>query len=57
MLGFLTMRFQEVKGHWPLMKAKNRPEADALSHRSESDSSAVEAGKTGVTEKSAEVAA
>jgi high-affinity iron transporter len=56
MIGFFSMRYQEVKGHWPLMKAKNRPEADTLSHQSESEISAVEGGKTVVTEKSAEIA-
>lgn len=55
MLGFFAMRYQEVKGHWPLMKPKSKPDADSLSHHSESEVSAVEGGKTGVTEKSAEV--
>jgi high-affinity iron transporter len=54
MLGFFSMRYQEVKDHRPLMKAKNRVETDT---RSKIESSAVEGGKTGVTEKSTEVAA
>ena len=55
MLGFFSMRYQEVKGHWPLMRPKSKVEAD---RRSDSEASAVEGGaKTGVTEKSAEVAA
>lgn len=54
MLGFISMRYQEVNGHWPLMKAKGRVEADS---RSDSESSAVEGGKTGATERTAEVAA
>ncbi|KAB5583664.1 iron permease FTR1 family protein [Coniochaeta sp. 2T2.1] len=57
MVGFFSMRYQEVKGHWPLMKPKKRVEADRQSNRSESETSAVEGGKTAVTEKSAEIAA
>jgi high-affinity iron transporter len=52
MIGFFSMRYQEVKGHWPLMKAKASVDTDT---QSESESSAVDGGKTRVTEKSAEV--
>lgn len=59
MAGFASMRYQEVKGHWPLMKPKSKPQ-DTLSHdhRSESGLSAAEGGngKIAATEKSAEVA-
>lgn len=27
-LGFLALRYKEVKGHWPLMKAKERKTTD-----------------------------
>ena len=57
MIGFFSMRYQEMKGHWPLMKPKQRSEADTQSNRSESESSAIEHDKTGVREKTAEVVA
>ena len=56
MIGFFSMRYQEVKGHWPLMKPKKRHDADTQSNQSESEITAVEGGKIAVTEKSAEVA-
>jgi high-affinity iron transporter len=57
--GFLAMRYQEVNGHWPLMKPKAVAEPDASSQRSESDleASAAEASKTVATEKSTEIPA
>lgn len=33
MLGFFAMRYHEVKGHWPLMKAKKQsPEEESDVH-------------------------
>lgn len=55
MSGFAAMRYQEVKGHWPLMKPKAVAEPDTSSHRSDSEASAAEASKTVATEKSTEI--
>lgn len=35
MAGFMAMRFQEVKGHWPLMKPKKVDGAASPSETSE----------------------
>lgn len=35
--GFLTMRFHEVKGHWPLMKPKARRSGSVVEQDSGSD--------------------
>lgn len=51
MIGFISMRYQEVKGHWPLMKPKMVVEPDSQGHLSESESSAVEANKPTSAEK------
>jgi high-affinity iron transporter len=56
-ISFFSMRYQEVNGHWPLLKPKKTIEQDAHSTRSESESSNADAGKAVVTEKSTEVAA
>lgn len=56
MAGFFTMRYQEVHGHWPLMKPKAVAPADASSQRSESEvPAAVAADKAVVTEKAVEI--
>jgi len=39
-VGFITMRYQEVHGHWPLMKSKADTQTDASSQRSEQKSEA-----------------
>lgn len=50
------MRYQEVHGHWPLMKPKAVAESDASSQRSEDEGSpTVVASKAVVTEKAVEV--
>lgn len=48
-LAFLAMRYNEKKGHWPLMKAK-----PALSDDKVSDSSSEEAIKVAYPEKAAD---
>ena len=48
-LAFLAMRYNEKKGHWPLMKAK-----PALSDDKLSDSSSEEAVKVAYSEKAAD---
>ena len=30
MLWFVAMRYREVKGHWPFLKAKKSPEAPSV---------------------------
>jgi hypothetical protein len=56
MAGFVTMRYQEVHGHWPLMKPKSVAQTDAISQRSESEgSAAVVASKAVATEKAVEI--
>jgi high-affinity iron transporter len=53
-IGFLAMRYNEVKGHWPLMKPKSDAviPADSKLH-SHSDNSS-ETGSVGVAEKKVE---
>ncbi|KAG9254516.1 iron transporter [Emericellopsis atlantica] len=56
-VGFITMRYQEVHGHWPLMKSKADTKTDASSQRSEQDSEAPAAafGKTVAAENAVEM--
>lgn len=48
---FLTLRYHEVKGHWPFMKAKN---VAAPSHGESDSQHSGSHAKGGVTEKSME---
>ena len=53
-----VLRFREVKGHYPLLKAKAKAapadDAEASSHESGSDSAAAHADKSVATEKTVE---
>lgn len=42
--GFLAMRYKEVKGHWPFMKAKKQPIMKDLQSKTSSSSQLRESG-------------
>jgi high-affinity iron transporter len=48
--GFLTMRYKEVKGHWPLLKAKKHPVIEDQQLKA-SISSSSQLGASGLFEK------
>lgn len=50
-LAFVTMRYRELRGHWPLMKQSKVSEQDADSQAAESGSSVVDSGVLGTGDK------
>jgi high-affinity iron transporter len=48
--GFLAMRYKEVKGNWPLMKAKRRPSMENKPSKTSLGSNS-QLGESGVFEK------
>jgi high-affinity iron transporter len=50
MLGFFVMRYHEVKGHWPLMKAKKQEPQESAVRPSESSGNDAVENKATVTE-------
>jgi high-affinity iron transporter len=50
--GFLAMRYHEIRGHWPLMKAKKVVESNGTPSAEEGSSTGeVDATETGTAEK------
>ena len=60
-LAFVSMRYREVKGHWPLMKRHQKTGQEAESHERASEATEVTGSeprdKAVVTEKSTEIKA